>query len=309
MCPAVNHQHTPMAQPSSKTKCAQLGVPGNETLKVSGNNNNNNTGTLRDGTNQQPQQQQESSDTVAENKGQSYRYLFEDNKDRLKSYIRLVKHYNCHFKCFSTSEINEVGRTGKSEFESFRGSMLRRSHSETDLFVSNEGNSNNTGKDITNDYVTYSCSTLAICGDTLHSSQLPSPQTQSIRQINSLIFTDDDLIKSLNKNVRDQCIRRRILELVKSGQLENVESLDRKELLSSNINVLLKRLKYASDFDAKEFMNEKGEISINVAEFDVPDSGNNKPSWTTNKVDKNSLVLSWLQSVGPTSATDIELDT
>ncbi|OTF78569.1 hypothetical protein BLA29_000945 [Euroglyphus maynei] len=120
------------------------------------------------------------------------------------------------------------------------------------------------------DYITYSCSTLAICGDTVHSSQLPSPQAQSFRQLNSssLIFSDLDLAKSMNRKVINDAIKRRLNEFIKV--IGNQSTLTETELTTIDeisSDLIIKPIKMMSyDYPPEQYST--GDILINVVNYE-----------------------------------------
>lgn len=211
------------------------------------------------------------------------RSLFEVKLDKLRDYIALTDHYKCPVKSFSTADI--VGQE-KGQGES---PGLKKHMSECDLSMYSKYH---LSKEINNEYITYSCSTLAICGDTIHSSQLPSPQTQSIRQINSFIFSDLDLIKSISKQVRNNCIQQRILEMIKCINLSTLQHNELEKIAKLSSNVIVKPIQLIRDRD-EHFTTESGDILIHVVDYE----DDKEKSRCVTKHDKEMFVLNWLQTV------------
>lgn len=219
-----------------------------------------------------------------------FRSLFEENVDKLKSYIQISRNYHCQIKSFSTSDMaSQVSSTPVSG-ETETG-WCRRYLSECDLAQYQRWHA--TKESLGGDYITYSCSTLAICGDTMHSSQLPSPQNQSARQLNAFIFTDLDLIKSINKKVRNQCITKRVLEFIKSVSQSSLEEheLDALARVSSGAVVRPLQVHYSAQ---THDLTDNADILIQVVDYEKEDKYN-----CVSKKDKEMFVLNWLQTVQP----------
>lgn len=242
---------------------------------------------------QLPQEQRTGSSNVVSSGGnvklgssvsECIRSLFEGKLDKLRDYIAITNHYKCPVKSFSTADI--VGQEkGQLEWQA----MKKLSMSECDLSVYSKSHGS---REINNEYITYSCSTLAICGDTMHSSQLPSPQTQSIRQINSFIFSDLDLIKSISKQVRNNCIQQRILEMIKCINLSTLQHNELEKIAKLSRNVIIKPIQLIRDKD-EHFTTESGDILIHVVDYEE----DKERSRSVTKHDKEMFVLNWLQSV------------
>lgn len=260
-----------MSQVSStaKLKCAQLQIPGGgDGKQLSGGNND-------------PKRNKPTEMKLNNANKYNYKYLFEDNFDKLRNYIHITSDYKHRIKSFSTSDISEQIDPEPA--------TIRKYMSECDLNNYLRVNS----KEITNDYITYSCSTLAICGDTIHSSQLPSPQTQSIRQLNSFMFSDLDLIKSINRKVRNLCIKRRIVEFMKCIDLSSLQENEIDIITKITSNVSLKPFKLKQDIESKEYITDQGDILVQVI-----NCSEEKPNCVT-RHDKEMFVLNWLQTVEP----------
>lgn len=213
-----------------------------------------------------------------------FRNLFEENLDKLKEYMAIARQCQCRVKSFSTSDILAQA---SMENEWLSG---RKYLSQCDLLVYSKHQSS---KEISSEYITYSCSTLAICGDTIHSSQLPSPQTQSIRQINSFIFSDLDLIKSISKKVRNVCIKQRLAEFVRSVNISSLPDTDLKTISKLSSNIVTRPIKLCCSQEEQHLATESGDILIQVIDCD---NEKDKENYVT-KHDKEMFVLNWLQSV------------
>ena len=253
---------------TNKPKCAQLQIPNERCFSA---------GIPASG------QCSRADNKLGQNVSKCFQSLFEENLDKLKGYMTIVRQYDCQVKSFSTSDIL-VQASMESNIVSSRKYL-----SECDLMVYSRHNSN--CKKILNDYITCSCSTLAICGDTIHSSLLPSPQTQSVRQINSFIFSDLDLIKSISKKVRDVCINQRLAEFVKSVDICMLQDSDIQTISKLSSNILVRPIKLNYFQEDKQLIGESGDILIHVIDYENDDT-----TYIT-KHDKEMFVLNWLQTV------------
>lgn len=257
---------------TAKNRCAQLLIP-NERTSVSPSNSQMRMDVSRHGT----------------NASKCIRSLFEENLDRLKEYIDITRQYNCTFRSFSTSDILDHHQSN-SELDT---TLLAKKKycSECDLTTFGKYHIN---KEVRNDYITYSCSTLAICGDTMHSSQLPSPQAQSIRQINSFIFSDLDLIMSISKKVRNQCLKQRMTEFLKNVNVDLLQENELRNITKLTTNVPGLQSILTKNYDNNQYVaTESGDILIHVVDYE---NEKEKTNWVT-KRDKEMFVLNWLQTV------------
>lgn len=222
---------------------------------------------------------------VASSVSKCFRNLFEENLDKLREYLSTSSHYHFKVKCFSTSDIfTQVSLEG----ESLSG---RKYLSECDLAAFSKQQQTSR---LSSEYITYSCSTLAICGDTIHSSsQLPSPQTQSIKQINSFLFSDLDLILSICKKVRNTCIHKRMLEMVKCMNLSTLQNSELEALNKLTGEIVLKPIPLSDARESDHYPTERGDILIRVVDYEA----NKDTSNCVTKHDKEMFVLNWLQTV------------
>ncbi|UXI20429.1 Intraflagellar transport protein 140-like protein [Sarcoptes scabiei] len=218
---------------------------------------------------------------------------FEDRSDRLNWLIRMMNRHRYKMKSFSTIDLDESNYQDPSSSMLLCGSnettSMRRYQSDCDLASYYRFTSN--GK---YNRIKYSSSTLAICGDTINSSQLPSPQAQSFRQLNSMIFTDFDLAKSFNKKIINKCINRILREFVKIVDESLLSSQEIDSIAKIGSDIIVKPLKRSYDFQYDPF--QTGDIFINVVDF-TEQSYDSEDNFT--KKDKEKFVLNWLQTVQP----------
>lgn len=316
----------------STQKCAQLQIPGQESSTTSTstskrispspssssfiimNDNNYNDG---DGNNNQMIKQTKSGSMI------DIKDFFDDNynQDKLKCYTQIIDSYRWfRMKSFSTTDILMTTMNNGGGGQIWSDNQQQPWCSSP--MINNNNNINNNRKYLSDcnlndyyrfinmndkqcikDYITYSCSTLAICGDTIHSSsQLPSPsQAQSFRQLNStsLIFSDIDLAKSMNRKILNDAIKQRLNEFIKVlGNTMN-ETLTENELInideiSSDIVMKPIKMMINNDFPMEEYTT--GDILINVVNYEQQ---NDIKSFT--KKDKEKFVLNWLQTVETTT--------
>ena len=235
------------------------------------------------------------------------RTLFEDNIDELQEYCSLVHLHKIRCKSFSTNDImrscaSEVenesqSNSGNSNNQASSSNNTRKYLSECDLISYSDHQSYM--KDISNDYITYSCSTLAICGDTVHnSSQLPSPQTQSIRHLaNSFILSDLDLIKSLSKKIRLDCIKERQRELLRALEPGTITPNEIDRINGVHCRPILTPFYGASNNgNVNELLTDNGDILIQIVDCGQSTT-HHKPIQALHKKDRELFVLNWLQSV------------
>lgn len=257
---------------NAKLKCAQLQIPGTEKICLNQNENTN----LGCAAGKQ---------SIADPKE-----LFEENVDNLKNYSQMMNRYNIKIKSFSTADVqSQIDNNNNGNNNLWNFDPGKRSWSDCDLTEYYQQNNNN-DKTYAKDYITYSCSTLAICGDTINSSQLPSPQAQSFRQLNSIIFSDLDLAKSINKKLINVCIKRRFKEFTKVVNQSALSENEKDNIGTVSSNIIIKPLKISYDYFNEDYST--GNILINVVNYEQ-----NEVKFS--KQDKEKFVLNWLQTVEP----------
>ncbi|KAH9529809.1 uncharacterized protein LOC124492168 [Dermatophagoides farinae] len=316
------------------TKCSQLQIPGQESKRISPSPSSSSsfiitTTTTSSNTNDNYNNENQIIKTITTTKAGNLidvRDFFDDNynQDKLKCYTQIIDgHRWIRMKSFSTADIMTANSGGGGQIWDNNNFIINHHHhgpsssswcsSPPPLSSMINNNNNNNRKYLSDcnlidyyrfinmndkqcikDYITYSCSTLAICGDTVNSSQLPSPQAQSFRQLNSsLIFSDLDLAKSMNRKVINDAIKRRLNEFIKV--IGNQQTLTETELTNIDeisSDIIMKPIKMMSyDYPPEEYTT--GDILINVVNYEQ-----NEVKFT--KKDKEKFVLNWLQTVEPT---------
>lgn len=238
--------------------------------------------------------------------------LFEEESDVIKSCFEISSAVLGLMKSFSTSDICSLNDM------SVQSAALRPTTSEVVLL----GSLNRV--ELPNlrrlDYTSRSCSTWVNLGDPiLSTSQLPSPQAQSGKQIDSPTITGVDFIKSVNKKVRQMYLRRRLKAI---GRLYNSFHMNANPIKTSSqspadstpSNPLVPNVQIQDNsssmrplcppFDLADlcFRSVDGTLTLTVKDIDR-DKG--KP---LSKYERNIMIFNWLQNVDEESATDRTVD-
>jgi hypothetical protein len=239
--------------------------------------------------------------------------LFEEESDVIKNCCEISSAVLGLMKSFSTSDICSLNETSP------QSAALRQTTSEIMLF------GGVTRLELPNirrlDYTSRSCSTWANLGDPISStSQLPSPQAQSAKQVDLTTITSLDFIKSVNKKVRQIYLRRRLRaigRLVSSCQMNLNDSVkvvssspitldtDKSSTIKTvvpNIQIQesqsLKAMRTSFDFTNLCFKTVDGTLSLTVKDIER-DKG--KP---LSKYERNIMIFNWLQNVDEGDATE-----
>ena len=244
--------------------------------------------------------------------------LFEEESEVIKSCFEISAALGL-MKSFSTSDICSLNDI------SDQSAALRQSSSEVVLLGSVSR------VELPNlrrlDYTSRSCSTWVNLGDpVLSTSQLPSPQAQSGKQMDSPTITSIDFIKSINKKVRQMYLRRRLKaigRLYNSCQINanqtkpmasNEPSLDTTKASNKSApNVVLKDCPHLSHSSLKQvctpfdladlcFRSAKRTLSLTAKDIDR-DKG--KP---LSKYERNIMIFNWLQNVDEEELSEQHID-
>lgn len=152
------------------------------------------------------------------------------------------------------------------------------------------------------DYASRSCSTWVAVGDVSSTSQLPSPQglpapTNATGGDASPGFTAADLVRSVNKKVRQMYIRRRLLSTYKAlerltkSEL-NLSGQQRDDLPQVHVTSELNRcIRDELDLSSLGFRGANRTLSLTVKDVER-DRG--KP---LTKFERNMMIFNWLQSL------------
>ncbi|KAM7284574.1 hypothetical protein ISCGN_001668 [Ixodes scapularis] len=152
------------------------------------------------------------------------------------------------------------------------------------------------------DYASRSCSTWVAVGDVSSTSQLPSPQglpapTNATGGDASPGFTAADLVRSVNKKVRQMYIRRRLLSTYKAlerltkSEL-NLSGQPRDDLPQVHVTSELNRcIRDELDLSSLGFRGANRTLSLTVKDVER-DRG--KP---LTKFERNMMIFNWLQSL------------
>ncbi|CAN7999291.1 unnamed protein product [Ixodes pacificus] len=152
------------------------------------------------------------------------------------------------------------------------------------------------------DYASRSCSTWVAVGDVSSTSQLPSPQglpapTNATGGDASPGFTAADLVRSVNKKVRQMYIRRRLLSTYKAlerltkSEL-NLSGQQRDDLPQVHVTSELNRcIRHEWDLSSLGFRGANRTLSLTVKDVER-DRG--KP---LTKFERNMMIFNWLQSL------------
>ena len=242
--------------------------------------------------------------------------LFEEESDVTKSCFEISSEVLGLMKSFSTSDICSLNDM------STQVAALRPTSSEIVLLGSISR------VELPNlrrlDYTSRSCSTWVNLGDpVLSTSQLPSPQAQSAKQIESPTFTGIDFIKSVNKKVRQMYMRRRLKAIGRlynscqmnanqsgaksSGQLPSVDASVASNTILPNVQIqdchsALKPLCAPFDLADLCFRTVDGTLTLTVKDID---RNKGKP---LSKYERNIMIFNWLQNVDQESQNDRSLD-
>ncbi|CAN7938374.1 unnamed protein product [Ixodes hexagonus] len=152
------------------------------------------------------------------------------------------------------------------------------------------------------DYASRSCSTWVAVGDVSSTSQLPSPQglpasTNATGGDVSPGFTAADLVRSVNKKVRQMYIRRRLLSTYKALERLTKSELDlsgepRDDLPRVHVTSELNRcIRDELDLSTLGFRGANRTLSLTVKDVER-DRG--KP---LTKFERNMMIFNWLQSL------------
>lgn len=211
--------------------------------------------------------------------------LFDKDGDILLSYIQLMQDHKLNVRSFSTSDMSSTEPN-----DNLNNFAHKKCQSEMNL--SNMNPVHLVNHPSASECISYSCSTLAICGDTVHSSsQLPSPQARHESNYFEL-QSDIDLIRLFNKKARQQFINTRFAEFFRVANLSSWEQREMKNNYRIDITPL-------DDFRIlSKIQNSTGfcEMSINITKC-VERSGS---TWN----DKSDLILNWLQNIEPYTKPD-----
>jgi len=232
--------------------------------------------------------------------------LFEEESDVIKNCCRISSAVLGLMKSFSTSDICSLNDS------SAQLAALRQTSSEIILFG---GVSRFELPNLRRlDYTSRSCSTWVNLGDPVSStSQLPSPQAQSAKQVESPTITSIDFIKSVNKKVRQMYLRRRLraigrlvnscqMNLNDSSKVVSSNPLTVETDKSSTIKTIvpnvqiqdtqsLKAVCTSFDFANLCFKTVDGNLNLTVKDIER-DKG--KP---LSKYERNIMIFNWLQNV------------
>ncbi|XP_054159439.1 uncharacterized protein LOC128957656 [Oppia nitens] len=242
--------------------------------------------------------------------------LFEEESDVIKSCCEMSSAVLGLMKSFSTSDI-----CGLNETSGAMSGAIRQSSSEVLLFG---GISRLELPNLRRlDYTSRSCSTWVNLGDpVLSTSQLPSPQAQSAKQLESPTISSVEFIKSVNKKVRQMYLRRRLRaigRLYNSCQInvnewssqattcdainntKDMESIEKNKLSlnktkTPNLQLSSDNSSHKTIYKSFDLMNlcfrsPDGSISLTVKDIERQKG---KP---LSKYDRNIMIFNWLQSV------------
>ena len=239
--------------------------------------------------------------------------LFEEESEVIRSCFEISSAVLGLMKSFSTSDICSLNDM------SVQSAALRQSSSEVLLFG---GVSRLELPNLRRlDYTSRSCSTWVNLGDpVLSTSQLPSPQAQSAKQLESPTISSVEFIKSVNKKVRQMYLRRRLRaigRLYNSCQMNSqtggtggspltssaattkpLESLDKTKSNTKDSVVqtvsessALKGVRNSFDLVDLCFRSVDGSLTLTVKDIER-DKG--KP---LSKYERNIMIFNWLQNV------------
>ncbi|GAB6027903.1 hypothetical protein CHUAL_002118 [Chamberlinius hualienensis] len=160
------------------------------------------------------------------------------------------------------------------------------------------------------DYTSRSCSTWVAVGDMASTSQLPSPQGQpASTQLSSEAPTISatELIRSVNKKVRQTYIKRRLLTTYKALEREAQSELQMNSMLGANkvsksqiSREILKLLKKDFDPQGQQLELVKAVKSITLTVIDV-EREKGKP---LTKYERNMMIFNWLHSLDESTPYD-----
>ena len=179
-------------------------------------------------------------------------------------------------KSFSTSDITRLGTLSTSPYVG--AGELKRSTSEVALLELPQGRL---------DHASRSCSTWVAVGDVASSSQLPSPTGRpGGRSTDTSGFTAIDLIRSVNKKVRQNYLRKKLMSTYKALERLSQSEFNLDKIVSVS-GPLLNVIKPPSI--------DRNNVTLTVKDVERE---RGKP---LSRYERNMMIFNWLQNLDETS--------